>query len=593
MASNITTEEEFSQLAKLFYEEKHKLNIPEKVEHSIKLITTHKLDEALEILLDLKNNFEKGLQYDNNKQYELFSFDYYIESIIYNKAEAEHNNKKVLSVDDNFASLYYRISYIYVEKKEYLIALEYIKKALRWNPVSYPILSEYLGILINLNLYDEYINTINKLFKYVFTPEALAHCYRKLGLYYTEKKEFFLATALYQYSLQWEYNDLALLEMQYIRTIVDKNFVFPKQEELIDILKEHKIPIEADNLILDVYRELIENDMGNIGYCCDNIEEMFISEKPKKDLYMYINTICTNVIERNPKSHDAYYLRGYLQYQTQNYVDAITDLNKGIELNTNNEKAYYIRGLAKYNTNHYFEAIKDFNKVITLNPYHEMAYYASSIAELEIKNFSGAIKYLDKAIKLNPNNESYYSLRGFANLNAKKYIEAINDYDRAIEISPNIENYKYRGTAKLNLNRYFEAINDFNKIIELNPSLDVYILNAICYKNLEQYEEAIENLEKSLNIAYSKTAIEELQTISKIIKLNNNAKQLYEKIQTILSNQLKLKDCQNTHKSNSKIPSIKIGIKKQRIIYKNKGRSVWFYILGVFLILICFYIIFK
>ena len=74
MASNITTEEEFSQLAKLFYEEKHKLNIPEKVEHSIKLITTHKLDEALEILLDLKNNFEKGLQYDNNKQYELFSF---------------------------------------------------------------------------------------------------------------------------------------------------------------------------------------------------------------------------------------------------------------------------------------------------------------------------------------------------------------------------------------------------------------------------------------------------------------------------------------------------------------------------------------
>jgi hypothetical protein len=76
----------------------------------------------------------------------------------------------------------------------------------------------------------------------------------------------------------------------------------------------------------------------------------------------------TRAIERNPKDSEAYRLRGYAEYQNEDWDRAIADYTRAIELDPNSHVAYMNRAWAHAKKEQYGAAIKDIQKASQLQP---------------------------------------------------------------------------------------------------------------------------------------------------------------------------------------------------------------------------------
>lgn len=78
-------------------------------------------------------NDEKIKNIEDDK-YIYYSFYNYIETLIYWK---KYNpSKKILQLENNIADVYYLLGFINFETKNYGNAIQYLDKAIEWNPVN-------------------------------------------------------------------------------------------------------------------------------------------------------------------------------------------------------------------------------------------------------------------------------------------------------------------------------------------------------------------------------------------------------------------------------------------------------------------------
>jgi len=116
------------------------------------------------------------------------------------------------------------------------------------------------------------------------------------------------------------------------------------------------------------------------------------------------------VIKENGNYFDAFYTRGIIKAEGQDYVGAMRDLNKAIELNAKNAKAFYNRALVRAYLDDYPSAIKDLNKAIEINPSYKEAFYSRGFWKEMSNDFKAAIIDYKKAVALDPG----YSEAGIA-----------------------------------------------------------------------------------------------------------------------------------------------------------------------------------
>jgi SH3 domain-containing protein/tetratricopeptide repeat protein len=76
----------------------------------------------------------------------------------------------------------------------------------------------------------------------------------------------------------------------------------------------------------------------------------------------------TDTIKHNPKDSEAYRLRGYAEYQHEEWDRAIGDYTRAIEVDPSSHVAYWNRGLAHAKKKEYGAAIKDIQKASELQP---------------------------------------------------------------------------------------------------------------------------------------------------------------------------------------------------------------------------------
>ncbi|MEI0530780.1 tetratricopeptide repeat protein [Brachyspira pilosicoli] len=274
------------------------------------------------------------------------------------------------------------------------------------------------------------------------------------------------------------------------------------------------------------------------------IEEKHIEEAIK---------LCDEIIEKDDKDEDAYFLKASCYFELEDYNAAIENYNKVTEINPNNEKAYFNRGLSKAYLQIYKESLKDFNKTIELNPNNKSAYFNRGLSKSNLRMYKEAINDFNKAVELDPNDNNAYFNRGLSKSNLRMYKEAIDDYNRVIELNSNNEMaYISRGFAKSNLRMYKEAIDDYNRVIELNSNNRMaYIGRGFAKSNLGMYKEAIDDynrvieLDPNDNNAYfnrglSKSNLrmyeEAINDFNKAVKLDPNDKSSYLHIGVLKSN---------------------------------------------------------
>ena len=173
--------------------------------------------------------------------------------------------KELRYIPDNkpLLDLYYVYGFLLLESKQYEKAEEYLKKAIKINPVSARIILELTEIYkVHTYTFNEFIIRTSDALKYAYYPQDIARCYRNLGYYYVEENDFRTALALYIYSMEFEASPLAYAEIKYIQS---RSKVELSLNECIEIIEGKNIQLGVNPFILECLDELIfEYEKNNL-----------------------------------------------------------------------------------------------------------------------------------------------------------------------------------------------------------------------------------------------------------------------------------------------------------------------------------------
>jgi len=220
-------------------------------------------ESALEKLDRFMENFYPMFEDDNVSEYHFFTNP--LEEIIFNNYIGA---KKVLRyIPDNkpLLDLYYIYGFLLLETKQYDKSEEYLKKAIKINPVSSRIILELCEIYkVHTYNYNKYYMFATDALKYAYLIQDIARSYRSLGYYYIEENQFETAYALFRYSMEYEMNPMAYSEIAYIQN-KNKNIDY-SLDECIEILKNKNIQLGVNPFILETLDELIKEYEENKLY---------------------------------------------------------------------------------------------------------------------------------------------------------------------------------------------------------------------------------------------------------------------------------------------------------------------------------------
>ena len=131
---------------------------------------------------------------------------------------------------------------------------------------------------------------------------------------------------------------------------------------------------------------------------------------------------------------------------------AMKELDKKLQLNPNDAAAYYKRGQLYAQYEDFARAVKDFDMVIRLAPKDTEAFNNRCWANAMIGELQSALKDCDNALALRPSYLDALDSRGLVKLKMGQPSNAIADYDAALRINPKHASSLYgRGIAKLRI----------------------------------------------------------------------------------------------------------------------------------------------
>ncbi len=223
-----------------------------KIEEKIK---NKEFDSAEQDLLQIINEEKiKNVEDDN---YIHYSFYNYIETLIYWRKYRP--SKRILQPENNIADVYFLLGFINFETKNYGKTIQYLDKAIEWNPISPQIRLEKADAFRNIGEIERYRVEVEKTYPYIYQSAFMAKYYRELGWYYSEKRIFDLANALYTQSISFLNTDLAKKELMYIAQQERRELRLSTKEEINKLFKEYNIPFGISNEITKIIYEDSQN----------------------------------------------------------------------------------------------------------------------------------------------------------------------------------------------------------------------------------------------------------------------------------------------------------------------------------------------
>ena len=248
-------------------------------------IENNEIQKALTKMDKFMETFRPMYEEDKVNEYHLFISP--LEEILFNKYIGASKNVRYIPDDQPYLDLYYIYGYLLLEDGQYQKAEEYLKKALKINPVSSRVILELCEIYkIHTPNLNKFVMYSEEALKYAYYPQDIARCYRNLAHYNIEENKFKLASALLKYSLKYDLSPLAYNELSYIES-KGKNYELSDLEcerELID----NNIQLGPNLFIMDTIDELIEEYETSKAYA----QAIYFYE------LLYDLTLDTNIIEK-------------------------------------------------------------------------------------------------------------------------------------------------------------------------------------------------------------------------------------------------------------------------------------------------------
>ncbi len=202
--------------------------------------------------------------FEDDKVSEYHFFTNPLEEMVFRKYIGLKKELRYIPDNQPLLDLYYVYGFLLLETKQYDKAEEYLKKALKINPVSARIILELTEIYkVHTYTYNEYFIRTCDALKYAYYPQDIARCYRNLGYYYIEENQMKTALALFIYSMEYEASPLAYRE---IKDMQSKNNLELSITECIEIIRNKNIQLGINPFVLDCLDEFIKEYEENKLY---------------------------------------------------------------------------------------------------------------------------------------------------------------------------------------------------------------------------------------------------------------------------------------------------------------------------------------
>lgn len=200
----------------------------------------------------LKESNVKEVEDEKNTYY---TFANYAEEAIFNYIYK--SKKQNIYPEQNISEIYYYLGFINIDLKNYDLAVEYLDKALKWNPINISAMFEKATVFRMKGNLDRNRAEIEKTFIFIYNSSYLAKFYRELGWYYVERKIYDLGNALYTYSNYFYKTNNAENELKYIAQQENRDVRYTPIAEINQYLKDYNIPINFNRSIVNcIFDEL-------------------------------------------------------------------------------------------------------------------------------------------------------------------------------------------------------------------------------------------------------------------------------------------------------------------------------------------------
>ena len=213
-------------------------------------------ESALEYLDSFFLSFNFGFQDNDLIEYHTFLniiekslFDFYFDTY-----------KRIRYIPEYlpYVEIHYLYAVLLIEFGRFDEADDILDNVLRLNPVSTHLLFEKCEIFkFRKDLESLYECSIDIL-KYAYLSEVIGKAYRNLGFYFTEKEDYEAATALYSFSLSFDFSQEALSAIKDIQVLgYDKPI---NENRILEILYNNNIQLGYDPHILNIISDLIREE---------------------------------------------------------------------------------------------------------------------------------------------------------------------------------------------------------------------------------------------------------------------------------------------------------------------------------------------
>ncbi len=254
------TEEEQMEFAEISEKENPIMDILNDVSQDIEI---GEYEIALEKLDKFIKNYPALFEDDKVSEYHFFTNP--LEELLFYKYIGAEKIVRYIPDNKPVLDLYYIYGFLLLETNQYDKAEEYLKKAIKINPVSSRIILELCEIYkLHTYNYNKYFMYATDALKYAYMPQDIARSYRSLGYYYIEENQFETAFALFRYSMEYELNPMAYSEINYIQN-KDKSIDLSLDESM-EIIKNKNIQLGVNPFILETLDEFINEYEENKLY---------------------------------------------------------------------------------------------------------------------------------------------------------------------------------------------------------------------------------------------------------------------------------------------------------------------------------------
>lgn len=248
----------------------------EKYYLALEYLEQNKIEESKTLLEELFNPL-----YNSSKIIKTYNFDEKIEFFLYcNDPSKLKSFKLTLEPAVKYA---YTIASIYLEQNNVLKEIEYLEKALTFNPICQYILQELIEKYISINEYDKAYNYLSISLKNSYTKAHLAFCYKYLGKYFVKKEKYDIAIASFSISQLYEDDIQNKIE---IKKITDKvGYIrFSSAEELLTLFKKEDLNYGPSEYVIKTITTFIKffkdhNNKEEVVYLVDIIKKLTNNEK--------------------------------------------------------------------------------------------------------------------------------------------------------------------------------------------------------------------------------------------------------------------------------------------------------------------------